>query len=250
VTSVLYDELVPWYPLLDPAGAHAEEVAIYDAALEAAIDGPFRTLLELGAGAGNNGSHFKARRRCTLTDLSPRMLQLSRAQNPECVHVVGDMRTLRLGETFDGVLVHDAVVYMLDEQALAEAAATAFVHTRPGGAALFTPDCVQDSFREFGDDDSGALGTRSLRYTSWCWRPDPDAPQYRVDYAFLLRDGVSMRAVHETHLEGLFSVATWVRVLTEAGFAVEVVHRQLEELNDSGYCSETFLCRRPTTPAT
>jgi ubiquinone/menaquinone biosynthesis C-methylase UbiE len=129
--SVLYDELVDWYHLLDPAAEHEEEVAAYDAALEGAVVGDYRTLLELGAGAGNNGLFFKTRRACTLTDLSPQMLGLSRIQNPECEHVAGDMRTLRLKRTFDAVMVHDAVVYMRSEQDLREMAATVHVHTHP-----------------------------------------------------------------------------------------------------------------------
>ena len=48
---------------------------------------------------------------CTLSDLSPQMLSLSRTLNPGCEHVLGDMRTLRLGRTFDAVFVHDAVMY-------------------------------------------------------------------------------------------------------------------------------------------
>ena len=50
------------------------------------------------------------------------------------------MRTLRLQRQFDAVLVHDAVAYMTTRADLAAlVAATAFAHTRPGGAALFAP---------------------------------------------------------------------------------------------------------------
>lgn len=56
------------------------------------------------------------------------MLGLSKALNPECEHHLGDMRTLRLGQTFDAVLVHDAVMYMTTVTQLGEAAATAFAH--------------------------------------------------------------------------------------------------------------------------
>ena len=47
----------------------------------------------------------------------------------------GDLRTLRLGRSFDAVLVHDAVMYMTSERDLRSMAVTAFQHTRPGGAA-------------------------------------------------------------------------------------------------------------------
>ncbi len=52
----LYDELVPWYRLLDPTADHAEEAACYRAALKRGSPHA-ETLLELGAGAGNNAFH-------------------------------------------------------------------------------------------------------------------------------------------------------------------------------------------------
>jgi hypothetical protein len=62
----------------------------------------------------------------------------------------------------------------------------------------------------------------------------------------LLREGDTMRAVHEHHEEGLFSVTLWRQVLEEVGFVVEVIERDLgEELGHTGYSSEIFLCRRP-----
>ena len=243
----LYEDLVDWYGLLDARENHAEEVAVYDKLLEEAVEGSYRTFLELGAGAGNNGYYFRRRRACTLTDLSAAMLERSRAQNPECEHIVGDMRTMRLEREFDAVFVHDAVVYMLDEEDLPRAAETAFVHTRPGGAALFAPDIIRDTFREFHEDDAadGDDG-RAMRYIAWVTDPDPDDSTYQVDYAFLLRDGDGVRSVHETHDEGLFSKAVWIRILSAVGFEVETRARPLDESeSESPYCSEVFLCRRP-----
>ncbi len=61
-------------------------------------------------------------------------------------HRAGDMRTLRLGRTFDAVFVHDAVCYMRTEADLWRAMETAWVHCRPGGAVLFAPDYVRENF--------------------------------------------------------------------------------------------------------
>ncbi|MHC4615594.1 MAG: class I SAM-dependent methyltransferase, partial [Planctomycetota bacterium] len=57
-------------------------------------------VLELGSGGGNNASHLKKWFDMTLVDLSPHMLEVSRALNPECSHQQGDMRTVRLGTLF------------------------------------------------------------------------------------------------------------------------------------------------------
>jgi hypothetical protein len=37
------------------------------------------------------------------------MLEVSRRLNPDCEHPPGDIRSVRLGRTFDVVFVHDAI---------------------------------------------------------------------------------------------------------------------------------------------
>ena len=217
---LLYRDLVGWYHLLDPVSDHADEAAVFESAFERAVDSP-ATLLELGAGAGNNASFLKGRFACTLTDLSEDMLALSRARNPSCEHLVGDMRTLRLGRTFDCVLVHDAISYMTTSEDLSAALRTAFVHTRPGGAALFVPDCVREDFREHHGVITGEDGERSLRCLEWHRDPDPSDDSYVVDFAFLLRENGRVRAAHDRHVQGLFARDRWLKLLAEAGFEAE-----------------------------
>lgn len=237
----MYGELVPWYRLLDPVADHEEEAACYAAAFERAASPRPGTLLELGAGAGHNAFYMKRRFRCTLTDLSPEMQALSRELNPECEHFEGDMRTLRLDRTFDAVLVHDAVMYMITEEDLLAAARTAFEHTRPGGAAIFAPDYVRETFRDNAEVISGEGGERALRCVAWSWDPDTTDDTYFTDYAFLLRDESGVRAVHDRHVEGLFAKDAWLRILATAGYRVETVERPVGE----GAVGEIFLCRRP-----
>jgi SAM-dependent methyltransferase len=240
VPPALYAELTPWYHLVDPPADHAEEVAAFVEAFDGAIAGEARTLLELGSGAGHNACHLKARYACTLTDIAEPMLALSRARNPECEHVAGDMRTLRLGRTFDAVLVHDGVTYMITEPELRAAIETAFAHTRPGGAAIFTPDDLADTFVENTGQLEGDDGERSLRGLEWSWDPVPGDDKAQVDYAFLVREGGTVRVVHDRHETGLFSRATWIRLLREAGFDVASVRRPIGD----GETDEVFVCRR------
>jgi len=108
----LYRDLADWYPLLTPVDDYVEEVAFYRRLFETHCGRPPRTLLDLGSGGGHNAAHLKATLACTLVDLAPAMLKQSRRLNPECEHVQGDMRSIRLGRVFDCVLVHDAVSYM------------------------------------------------------------------------------------------------------------------------------------------
>ena len=135
----LYGELAEWFHLLTAPEDYAEEAEFYRQAMVETADGSVRDVLELGSGGGNNASHLKSHFKMTLTDLSEEMLAMSRGLNPECEHLVGDMRDLRLGRTFDAVFVHDAVAYLTTEEDLGQAVETAYAHCRIGGAALFCP---------------------------------------------------------------------------------------------------------------
>lgn len=216
----MYTDIASWFHLVTAPEDYAEEAAFYRRLLLKACDRRPRTLLELGSGGGNNASHLKKHFDMTLVDLSRGMLATSRKINPECAHQQGDMRTVRLGREFDAVLVHDAVVYMLTEADLRASMETAYVHCRPGGAALFVADFTKETFRE-GTKCGGhdGAGGRALRYLEWVTDPDPRDTQYVADYAYLLRDASGrVRVMHDRHIEGLFSRRDWLRWLRATGF--------------------------------
>ncbi|MBI2913072.1 MAG: class I SAM-dependent methyltransferase [Chloroflexi bacterium] len=220
----LYSDLAEWFHLLTAPADYAEEAAFYRRTLADACDRLPRSLLELGSGGGNNASHLKAHFQMTLVDLSLAMLAVSRALNPECAHIEGDMRTVRLGRLFDAVLIHDAVSYMTSEADLQAALATAFAHCRRGGAALFAPDHVRENFRPSTHHGGHDGSSRSLRYLEWTWRPDPDGTTYLADFAYLLReaDG-SVRVEQDRHVLGLFPRSTWLRLISSVGFKAKAV---------------------------
>ena len=222
----MYDGMAPWFHLLTPPAEYEGEAGFALGLFRDHVDGSLETLLELGSGGGNMAFHLKRSLQTTLTDLSPAMLELSRVINPEAEHVVGDMRTLRLGRTFDAVLIHDAICYMTSEDALREALVTAFVHLRPGGAAVLEPDYVREIFEpgtDHGGEDSPEVAAgragRAMRYLEWVTDPDPADTTYQVDYAMLLRhaDG-RVEARQDRHIEGLFPRDTWLRLLADVGF--------------------------------
>jgi SAM-dependent methyltransferase len=244
MTEKLYGALAEWWPLLSDPADYAEEAAFYRETLERACAEPPRTLLELGSGGGNNASHLKSRFALTLVDPSAGMLAVSRRLNPECEHLAGDMRDVRLGRQFDAVFVHDAICYMTSEHDLRRALETAFVHCRPGGAALFAPDHVRETFRPSTDCGGHDAGVRGLRYLEWSWDPDPADSIYLVDFAYLLRDADgSVRMEHDRHVEGLFARADWLRLLADVGFEQPtVVVFDHSELEPGSY--ELFVGRR------
>jgi SAM-dependent methyltransferase len=225
----MYSELAAWFHLVTAPADYADEAAeivrlLAGHGVPLGPTNPDARVLELGSGGGNTASHLKARAHLTLTDIAPAMLALSATLNPECEHIEGDMRTLRLGRIFDAVLLHDAVMYMTTEADLRAAMETAFVHLRPRGAVVLLPDFTAETYRsetKHGGHD-GADG-RSLRYLEWRHDPDPTDTSVVTDYAYLFRerDG-SVRVLDDSHVEGIFPRATWLRLLAEVGFRVDL----------------------------
>jgi hypothetical protein len=238
----MYTEVATWWPLLSPPDDYIDEAAFFRQVFVSAGLPPSPSLLELGSGGGNNALHLKADfAHVTLTDLSPQMIALSHTLNPDCEHLVADMRTLRLYRTFDVVFIHDAIDYMTTLEDLRLALETAFLHCAPGGLALIVPDYVRETFEpstEHGGNDGDG---RALRYLEWTYDPDDTDTTYTVDYVYLLRDGNQPTQVeHDRHINGLFPRDEWLRLLREVGFEPEIIRDH--------YDRDLFLARRPLDP--
>ncbi len=217
----LYDDRAAGWPLLSPPESYVEESVDLLARLGPVAESGEASVLVLGSGGGSLAFHLKRHFRLTLTDIAPGMLAVSETVNPECEHLVGDMRSLRLGRTFDVVLVHDAIVYATDPAMVRATLRTAAIHCRPGGTVVILPDHIRETF-EPGTDHGGhdAADGRGLRYLEWTWDPDPADDTYTVDYALLLRgsDG-RVTVTHDRHVEGLFGRDQWLQWLADAGLS-------------------------------
>lgn len=225
----LYEDLAGWWPVISPPSEYAEEAALYVDMIRDAARIPVREVLELGSGGGNNASRMKEAFAMTLVEPAEKMRALSERLNPECTHLPGDMRSVRLGRTFDAVFVHDAVMYMTTEEDLRAALATVSAHLAPGGAALVAPDWTVETFSEAtehggGEDESG----RRARYLQWTLPPEPGGTSFETHYAFLLRepDG-TMRVAQDVHHEGLFPRATWLGLFREVGLVATLAPREI-----------------------
>ena len=239
----MYSDLAPWFHLLTHPSDYWDEAAFVTRVVDDVAMGEATTLLELGSGGGNNASHLKARFVCTLTDISPDMLALSRTLNPECEHLEGDMRTLRLGREFDVVFIHDAISYLTTEEDLRAAIETAALHVRSGGVVILTPDATTEILKP-RTDHGGHDGEdgRSLRYLEWIHPATGSI--YEVDYLIIARGpGEEARVVHDRHTLGVFPRSTWERLIAEAG--LELVDTTVE--NPYELEQAAFSARRPRT---
>jgi SAM-dependent methyltransferase len=241
----LYSELSSWFHLLSDPADYAEEADFARGLLTDTGSTRRVTVLELGSGGGNNASHLKTHFQLTLVDMSEPMLDISRSLNPECEHIQGDMRTLRLGRLFDAVFIHDAIMYMVTAGDLRQAIETAFIHCKPGGVGLFMPDVIRETFISLtthGGHDSRSGDNRAIRYIEWTFDPDPADTTYTVDFGYLLREGANpVRVVHDTHLFGIFGREVWLSLLRDVGFEPRVAA--------DPWGREVFINRKPMNHA-
>lgn len=244
----LYTDLAEWFHLLTHPEDYVEEAGIFTSTILEALPGA-KSVLELGSGGGNNAWHMKKTFQMTLTDLSEDMLKISRRLNPELEHFQGDMRTLRLGRTFDAVFIHDAVCYLTSEADLRQAFETAFLHTRPGGLVLVVPDHTRETYQDStqsgghdGDQITPPQPGRALRYLEWSYDPDPTDTTYITDFAYLLRDGAAdVRSMYDRHILGIFPRAAWLRQLEAVGYQASVLPYDHSEVDGT---MDLFLGRR------
>jgi len=166
---------VDWYPLLTAPEDYAAEAGRYRRLIHEAVPDAV-TLLELGSGGGNNASHLRERFTCTLSDLSPQMLTLSRELNPGCEHVLGDMRTLRLGRTFDLVFIAaNSLLHLHEMPDLLRCLRSVRAHLAPGARFVF--DVFNPNVRLLADADGVRRTRDALSFV------DPDRGDVRVEVA-------------------------------------------------------------------
>jgi methyltransferase family protein len=222
----LYGELAYLWPLLDSPEDEAPEAMRWIEILRERLGPGRHRILELGAGGGFLLSTIAPGFEAVAVDVSEEMLSHSRKLNPRVQHHVADMRTVRLEKRFKGVLVYDAINYMLCEEDLRATLATARHHLEPGGVLLLGPDWVRETFRpphvEFATRADHEMEVTFLAYS---WDPDPSDSTLESLFLYFIRRGGRLEIEEDRHIEGLFSLAEWISLLDEEGFAAESIER-------------------------
>jgi SAM-dependent methyltransferase len=100
---------------------------------------PGGAVLDLGCGGGEPIARYLIERGCRVTgvDASPPLIDLCRARFPDHEWIVGDMRGLKLGRRFDGVLAWNSFFHLTwdDQRAMFGVFAA---HAGPGAPLMFT----------------------------------------------------------------------------------------------------------------
>lgn len=220
----LYSDLAWIWPIFSPPEDYREEAREIADLIEAHGRGPVRSLLHLGCGGGHLDSHLKGRFSLTGVDLSEAMLGMARRLNPEVRYLHGDMRDVRLEETFDAVLIADSIDYMLTEGDLRAAFETAHRHLRPGGILCTYAEETRERFEQHksrvSTRQSGNVEITALEHA---YDPDPDDTTYEMTFVYLIRRDGALTLELDRHQMGLFPQQVWVDLLEQSGFEVSVV---------------------------
>ena len=227
----LYSDLSWLWPIISPPEDYIPEVAQFVRLIQQYSRRPVQTLLDLGCGGGHNDHWFKMYYQVTGVDLSESMLSLARQLNPEATYLAGDMRSVRLGQTFDAVVVADSITYMLSEDDLRLAFTTAYEHLAPGGVFVTYAEENRENFEQ----NSVHTSTQSLENIEVTlienyYDPDPQDTTIEVTFIYLIRQAGELQIETDRHTLGLFSLDTWDRLLRETGFEVDRVNYEGEDI--------------------
>lgn len=221
-TFRLYTDLAWLWPMWGDATAEYAHYCQHVAArIRQHASRPVTTLLDMGCGGGKNALNLKREFDVTGVDLSPAMLEQAKSLNPECRFVEGDIRTCRLGRTFDAVLMDDAISHMNCLADFVAAFRTAHAHLSPGGVLVVTPDVTTETFVQNRTTVASATSNGlDVVFIENVHDPDPADEQYETTILYLIRDHGRLRIETDRWTMGVFSHDTWRYVLRETGFEV------------------------------
>lgn len=251
MTLRLYQDLAHLWPVISPPEEYTVEAAEWRDLIWSEFGwtgnqsawNPKATLLDLGCGGGHLLSHFTRHFTTEAVDISPQMLEISKGLNPYTIHHLGDMRTVRLGRTFDVVTIHDAVNYMVTERDLRSAIQTAQEHLVPGGLVLLAPDCLRDTFSGSRVVEwTRATEDSNVTFIEYVTQPSPDATTLESVFVFIINRHGDIQVEVDRHTSGLFPKALWLDALSDIGLEAKYVQTAAYE---GGFGGNLFVGRKP-----
>ena len=217
----LYGDLAWTWPIISPLEHSFEEAGEFWWTMRTFSRIEVNTLLDLGCGGGHNDYTLKKYFQVTGIDISESMLALARRLNPEVTYCPGDMRSVRLEEQFDAVLIADSIAYMLSVEDLQAAFMTAFVHLKPGGVFCTYAEVTKERFQQNHTRSSTYTGDgATITLVENSFDPNPADTTYENTFIYLIRRGGRLSIETDRHLGGIFPEQTWTGLLKAVGFEV------------------------------
>lgn len=241
----LYHDLSWIWPVVSPPEDYVEETESFIQTIRQNSGIDTKTILHLGCGGGRNDNTFQNQFAVTGVDISQEMLRLAKELNPGSEYIHGDMRSVRLGRTFDCVAALDSVNYMKTEEDLNRLFRTAFLHLNPGGVFLTVVEESRERFKQNRTISSThSHGGTQVTFIEHSYDPDPDDDHFEMTFIYLVRKEGALEVLTDSHIWGLFDLETWPKLLKKNGFDVHELKFAHSTFLDDEFLP-MFVCQKP-----
>ncbi|UCD17198.1 MAG: methyltransferase domain-containing protein [Candidatus Zixiibacteriota bacterium] len=216
----LYRDLAWTWPLIiSPPEEYVEEGGFFTEKIRQYERLKTRTLLDLGCGGGHMDWVMKKDFAITGIDINEPILMEARKLNPEVEYEVGDMRAVRLGKTFDAVMIHDAIAYMQTPEELQAAFLTAYEHLKPNGLVItYCEEWPGHFMQNRSKLRTGSKGKIDYAVLENYYDLDPSDNTYELTFIYLIRREGHLDIQTDRHILGMFPPDEWRRIIRDIGY--------------------------------
>jgi SAM-dependent methyltransferase len=194
-----------------------------------------RTLLDVGCGTGEHARLLGEVHGFEVDgiDISPEMIEKTRAKCPRGRFDVGDMVDFRLGRRYDGVLnLFGAIAHAVTLPRLRDTLACIREHLAPGGVAIvqpyLTPDELQVGSAEYTVESGNLRITRQRR-------SEREGQRQLLSIHFIVEGPDGTQELDEFHDLGLFTVEDTLAAFSAVGLAATYDPGSPDELGGHGF---------------
>lgn len=239
----LYNDLSWLWSAVSSADEYAKDSEIFVSTLKEYSKIEVKTVLHLGCGMGYIDHVLKKYFEVTGVDISEAMLKGARKFNPEVEYVRSDMRTVRLGRSFDAVIIPDLIDYMTTAEDLKNVLSIAFKHLSPGGVFIAIVEKTAEKFiQNETTHTTHKSGDTEAVFVENKYDPDTTDTSYETTMVYIVRRKGKLDVYTDLHPCGIFPEKTWMRLLEEAGFEAKRIDFKPPSMPQ--YCFPMFVCTK------
>lgn len=241
---IAYNDLAWVDKILSDVADYEEESNYYISLIKNYTSVPTPNVLHFGCGAGNHDYFFKKHFQITGIDISSGMLDIAKDLNPEVNYLLGDMRSVKIDEKFDVVIIPDSIDYINTYDDLSKTITNSCKHLNDDGI-LFIVAHVKENFKNNNFVYSGEK--ENINVTLFENNHITSENTYEATLFYIIREGMRTSHFEEVHKLGLFTSEQWRELFAQNKLIVNEMNYDHSYdqylLGESEYKQKFFVCR-------